>query len=352
MSHGQENLGKGLLPVFAGATANDVWSSALSQFEDSGSAVVQTSRDGATRELLHAALVVVNPRQRWIPARQPALNPAFAIAEALWMIWGRNDAALPVYFSERYRKFNGPGPIYEGAYGHRLRAAFGLDQLRRAADALIGAPDSRQVVLQIWDASDDLPNADGSARRKDIPCNLLSMLKLRDNRLHWTQIIRSNDLVLGVPYNIVQFTTIQEILAGWIGADVGPYIQISDSLHMYERDVRISGKANVAHAHPNIDDLALPMANSAVILGALQEVVDILIQPDLDRVAFERAVDLNAFPTAYRNLVAIMSAESARRRRWSDASKRLSEACTNPALRQLWAAWWARFAKSNSVMNN
>jgi len=64
-----------------------------------------------------------------------------------------------------------------GAYGYRLRKKFNIDQMDRAYRALAKNPDSRQIVLQIWDASDDLPAIDGIPLAADIPCNIVSILK-------------------------------------------------------------------------------------------------------------------------------------------------------------------------------
>lgn len=47
--------------------------------------------------------------------------------------------------------------------------------------------------------------------------------------------MRSNDVHRGLPYNVVQFTTLQEVMAGWLGLEVGGYHHWSDSLHLYRR---------------------------------------------------------------------------------------------------------------------
>jgi thymidylate synthase len=333
-------LTKGI-PQFAGNTANEVWAAALAEFGETGSAIRQSSRAGDTREILHAVFSIADPRQRWTHARQPPINPAFAIAEALWLIWGRKDAALPVFFNSAYTKFNGPGPTYDGAYGHRLRDAFGIDQLARAADALSASGNSRQIVLQIWDGTEDLPTETGGARRTDIPCNLISMLKVRGNRLHWTQIVRSNDLILGVPYNFVQFSMLQEILSGWIGVDVGAYTHFSDSLHLYDRDLAKSGLPNSELPRANTDNLALPRRHSESVLAALETSVNALIDPASTRADFETALALGEYPEAYHNLLAIMGARAARKRSWLDLSDACAARCTNPALQQLWRRWVA-----------
>jgi len=75
----------------------------------------------------------------------------------------------------------------------------------------------------------DFPDEEGRPASQDILCNVLSMLKIRDGRLEWTQVMRSNDLFRGVPYNFVQFTVLQEVIAGWLGLEVGAYDHVSDS---------------------------------------------------------------------------------------------------------------------------
>ena len=60
--------------------------------------------------------------------------------------------------------------------------------------------------------------------------------------------MRSNDIVFGLPYNFLQFTFLQEIIAGWLNVDVGEYMHISDSLHMYvnnECSIDIEKKTHV-----------------------------------------------------------------------------------------------------------
>jgi len=291
-------------------------------------------------------MAIKDPRMRWIPSRRPPYNPAFAIAETLWILFGRNDARLPVFFNPAFPRFSGAATVYEGAYGDRLRKFFGFDQLERAADVLSANEPSRQVVLQIWDAHSDLPLTDGQPRREDIPCNLLSMLKLRGRRLDWTQVLRSNDLVLGVPYNIVQFTTLQEVVAGWLGAEPGTYTHFSDSLHVYERDMPKLESTLLTVAARNSDSLALNRRDSAAVLGAMEERVERVVSSETLK-AFCVAYEHLDLPTGYANLLYVMAADAARRRGWTDQMKEAASRCTNPALQQMWSLWsQSRSAKS------
>src|ERR1035438_8441117 len=186
--------------VFDGATADSVWQEMAELFRAGEFVAGQESRAGLTSEILHVAISIDNPRQRWVASRRPALNIAFALAEVVWIVHGRNDAAFLNYFNRELPNFAGHGPTYHGAYGYRLRRNHGYDQLERACQALKANPQSRQIVLQIWHAMHDFPDETGQAVAEDIPCNITSLLKVRGGRLEWLQVMRSNDLYRGLPY--------------------------------------------------------------------------------------------------------------------------------------------------------
>jgi thymidylate synthase len=331
-----------LIPVFSAEGADEAWQLASQALLTSPEAVEQDSRAGPTRELLHVVLRIENPQQRWIFSRQPALNPAFAIAEAFWVVLGRNDEALPVFFNPSFREFSGPGPTYLGAYGYRLRNAFGFDQLNRARSALIADSNSRQIVLQIWNSQADLPHEDGSATRGDIPCNLFGMLKVRGGKLHWTQVLRSNDLFRGVPHNIVQFTVLQEIVAGWLGVGMGPYTHLSDSLHIYTSDLKHFRSGPVGAVEFEAEALGLPFEESKEVLQRVEYVLNRLVSPDLKPAEFAKTTGFGDVPTSYANLLRICAADAARRRSWSEEMKAVAAECSNQGLGRLWQNWYDR----------
>lgn len=329
--------------LFEGQTANEAWSEAAGAFVTEGSSREQASRAGSTQEMLHAAFTIRNPLERWVIARRPAINPAFAIVETVWILAGRDDSALPNHWNPELPKYTGSGERYRGAYGHRLRRRFGLDQLERAYLALSKNPDSRQVVLQIWGSRIDLPDEEGRPINPDIPCNVLSMLKVRDGTLEWTQVMRSNDLFRGVPYNFVQFTVLQEVMAGWLGLGVGSYDHLSDSLHVYEEDLgSLEGFDRSAEIVPNTDSLHLPKQESNAAFTAVERRLDAMTDEDLTE---ERMRELSAddgLPRAFENLLRVAAADSARRRGWIGLSEAIAEGCTNAALQQIWEGWLSR----------
>ena len=329
--------------LFEGTTADDVWRKAVAEFGSSGNAKQQGSRAGDTRELLGAAFTITDPRQRWIASREPALNPAFAIAEVVWIVSGRSDSSFINYWNPKLPAFAGNAKQYHGAYGFRMRRHFGVDQLERAYSALSQNPHTRQVVLQIWDARIDLPSNDGTPSDADIPCNICSFAKIRDGKLEWTQILRSNDLFLGVPHNFVQFTSLQEILASWLGVEVGSYRHVADCLHVYVRDIDHLDQSTSLQCEHNTDVLRFRKIDSDKWfkeLGSRMDKMTGALLTEKKLLALTKNAD---FPRALHNWMLVVAADCARRRKWVDLSYEFMADCSNPALKQLWDRWFARW---------
>ena len=156
-------------------------------------------------------------------------NPFFHLIEALWILSGSNTVQLPQHFLSSITRFSDNGKTFHGAYGHRLRNAFGFDQIEAAIRVLRDKPDSRQVVMSIWHPACDL-----GYNTKDTPCNDMVMLDIVDGKLNMTVCNRSNDAIWGAyGANAVQFSILQEYMAASIGVETGVYVQQSNNFHVY-----------------------------------------------------------------------------------------------------------------------
>ncbi|WP_017601116.1 thymidylate synthase [Nocardiopsis lucentensis] len=207
------------------ASANELFSAAAHTVMSEGSPVAP--RGGATREVLGAHLLLRDPRRRLISAPPiRILNPAFAVAEAVWILSGSDDAWIFDY-NRRLAEFADDG-VLRGAYGPRLRRWRGvIDQLDRVRHLLLEDPDTRRAVIQLYD-----PGLD-SAPNKDVPCTLGFRFFLRDGRLRMHTTMRSQDLWLGFCYDVFTFSVLHELMAHWVGAELGEYHHHVDSLHLY-----------------------------------------------------------------------------------------------------------------------
>ena len=341
-----------MLNSFGATTADEVWHTILDHFRVRDNVVRQLGRGGPTAEMLHVLLTIDRSRQRWIPSRWPAMNPAFAVVEVVWTLVGRRDSALLNHWNPSLPKYAGHCDTYHGAYGFRLRRHFLLDQFDNAYRALENNPDSRQVVLQIWDAATDLPDANGCPRSEDIPCNVCALLKIRKGRLEWTQVLRSNDFFRGFPYNIVQFTSLQEVMAGWLGVEPGPYFHFADSLHLYEKDLPELLNSSPVTALENVDSLSLPREQSEWVLTELARRLEIMASSEISSERLVALAEWGDAPKAYENLLRVAAADHARRQHWSRVADFLMEGCTNPALTQVWDRWVKRTSlRSKPALN-
>jgi thymidylate synthase len=161
------------------------------------------------------------------------------------------------------------------------------------------------------------------------------MLKVRDGRLEWTQIMRSNDLYRGLPYNLIQFTTLQEILAGWIKVPMGTYAHFTDSLHLYEADRLASSISGTAPN--NTDSLAVSEHDLQDILVGGKQLIDTVRCASTEKELYS-ALPIGV-PVGWRNLFLVLMVEVARKKKMGDVQQALLEACTNPVLSTAIVNW-------------
>jgi len=188
-------------------------------------------------------------------------NHFFEFFEALWILAGRSDVAFLTQFNKRMAEYSDNGTIFHAPYGYRLRKAQGFDQIQAVIELLKKDPDTRQAVLQIWDASKDL----NRVPTLDTPCNDLLFLKIRNGRLNLSVANRSNDVIWGAyGTNVVQFSMLQEYIAMYLSIPVGRYTQISDSFHVYP-DNPLWEKLSKIHIATTLDPYDDPYAKSALL---------------------------------------------------------------------------------------
>jgi thymidylate synthase len=176
---------------------------------------------------LEDVTIVIRDLNDTIPTfvnRKP--NLMIAALEALQLISGHSTPELLVAASPAFAQFREPDGRFWGAYGTRVR-----DQVHTVVRKLRGDPDTRQAVITLWDV-----NLDNDPGRKDYPCTVAMGFRIRNGHLNMSVTMRSNDVWLGVAYDIFQFTQLQFTIANMLGVAIGTYSHHAWSLHMYERD--------------------------------------------------------------------------------------------------------------------
>lgn len=194
-------------------------------------------------ELMAASFTLMDPRNRLIMSPARAANYGFGVGELCWYVRGDDDLATMAYYSKRMAQFSDDGVTINSAYGARIlnggaRADVRPSQWALCIEELRRDPDSRRAVMHINQPS-DLRKAVGSGS-KDVPCTMSIQLFVRNRLLHMHALMRSNDVVWGLPYDVFSFTCLMESFLHQLQAagvpvdDLGQYHHSVGSLHLYD----------------------------------------------------------------------------------------------------------------------
>lgn len=154
--------------------------------------------------------------------------PHVAAAETAWQFMGTKDPKFilgkaPKLWSkfveteEDYDQTGHPSgqrKVLKTAYGYRWRHAFGRDQLELAVQELKTNPTNRQLFISAWD-----PRSDGlgGPQPKNIPCPVGFTVSRFGNDLHMAVFIRSSDVFVGLPYDVMGYALTADAIAATMG---------------------------------------------------------------------------------------------------------------------------------------
>ena len=221
--------------VIQGDTLNTLTMNLMKEVMDGD---VSTSRNGDVHFLNNALLQLDNPRARHLNLSGRKNNIFATLAEVFWVMAGEeNIDPYLSYFLPRAVDFSDDKETWRGAYGPRIYAN---NQVQGVIDIFKKEGlDSRRAVISIYDAMKDSPSGLKEIYRldssKDIPCNNMLQLYVRDGKLNCNAFSRSGDVVWGVTnINIVEWTVLMEYIAQEIGVDVGTYSHFVTNVHIYD----------------------------------------------------------------------------------------------------------------------
>lgn len=186
-------------------------------------------KDTLTKELIARNTRLERPLERYlfVPRRHHDITSQFA--ESMWVLAGRNDIGWLQKYLRRAPNFSDDGRTWRGGYGPRLRQWAGVDQIDAVRKLLLADRESRQAVMVLFDPALDFQPS------KDIPCNNWLGWIIRDNQLHMSAALRSNDVWWGFSgANAFEWSILHELLAFWVGADVGRADYLAMSFHLYK----------------------------------------------------------------------------------------------------------------------
>jgi thymidylate synthase len=161
-------------------------------------------------------------------------NISYAMEEFAWYLSGNPSIDFSPRIKRIWEKYSDDGKTVNSNYGNRIFTDYdniGVKQWDWIKDELTRDPDSRRAVININSINDKkLVNP------KDFPCTNTIQYFIRDNKLDEVVSMRSNDVFLGFRNDIYCFTEFQKKMADELNIIPGRYIQVSNSMHLYNND--------------------------------------------------------------------------------------------------------------------
>ena len=234
-----------MITVFESMDVNGAWTQAFDALvEQAKEGNLQDSRDGAVvGEILNACFNIKDPTRNIVTNPVRSLTMRYAIGELAWYLSKSNRTRDIAQFAPKWEELSDDGTTNNSAYGFRIFEKFGFDQWEHIKQMLTDHPDSRQAVIHIKE-----PNPTPT---KDMPCTVYLQFILRDNKLHLSVHMRSNDIWMGVPYDMFSFCFLQILMAMELGVGIGEYTHYAGSLHLYKRNYETALKRITEAEVPN-----------------------------------------------------------------------------------------------------
>ena len=212
--------------IFASDTADGLFDLLLDEL-----LYFPTNDDVVSHEIINANIMLTDPTRNTMCDCKRKMPIRYAIGELLWYN-SRNTSWKSIEpFSKFWKNISDDGTNVNSNYGYCIKDKFGFDQWECAKKILKNDVNSRQAVIHIKEARDTVNNP-----TKDLNCTIALQFLLRDNKLDLITTMRSNDIWLGLPYDLFNFTCMQIQMAMELGVDVGTYYHNAGSLHLYKKD--------------------------------------------------------------------------------------------------------------------
>lgn len=177
------------------------------------------------KEVIAPQLILTNPKECLVTLKNRKLNYAYLIIEKFSYL---SQISLPetlIAYNPKMRDYlNQTTKDFDGAYGLRIAKNKQLEYCYRQ---LLEDKDSRQAIITINDYTDRQVSLDK-------PCTVSLQFLIRDNKLDLIVNMRSNDILWGFCLDVPAFCFLQQVMAFWLGVEVGNYIHQPASFHYYK----------------------------------------------------------------------------------------------------------------------
>lgn len=143
------------------------------------------------------------------------------------------------------------GPIY----GAQWRNFNGVDQLNELIFGLATNPESRRHIMSTWNPAD-------LSKMVLPPCHILTQFNVDNDVLEQIVYMRSVDIILGLPYDIIVYAGLQMLLANQLGLTAGKLKFFFGNAHIYQNHIEA---AEIIVAEPSRPRPTLHLNNEDIL---------------------------------------------------------------------------------------
>ncbi len=185
------------------------------------------TRERPTRELRYVNLILENPRDRIVNALEFSFEHAIP---RLLLSTLSDEIRLDVmeYYNPKAAEFCDDGKTIPTNYGYRMRHFNGTDQIQLVIKQFKEDPHTRRAIIHV--------HAVGDHEKRYAPCIDSLHFLIRDGALECQAFWRSENALTLLPYNLFEFTMLQDLIASELKIPVGCFVQTVTSLHYYLED--------------------------------------------------------------------------------------------------------------------
>jgi thymidylate synthase len=181
-----------------------------------------------TKELLGTTLMLSNPRNRvlWSGLNLRKINYSYLFANFLFLFSKDKTIDFIEFYNSKGKLFTDDGKTLNAPLGYRILNDF--NQIKQIAKLFNRDSATRRAVIQIYD------KYDLTKKTRDVPCLNYFQFFIREEKLHMITNMRSQSVFSIMPYDIFLFSLFQEAFACYLGVELGDYIHVSGSFHIYD----------------------------------------------------------------------------------------------------------------------
>lgn len=211
-----------------GNSANELFVNVANEMLTSGH--YNNPRGLKTLELSDAWLTLYNPKDNIVSLTSRSMSMDYLLGEQEWYNSGSLSAKDIGKHSKFWLKLADKDGNVCSNYGllTKIDKYNGKSQLDWCIESLLKDSNSRQAVMNY---NQPRHKFDGN---KDFVCTLSQQFVKRDGCLDSIVMMRSNDLVYGLTYDLPWFCNLQVEVSEKTGIPLGNYHHYATSLHVYE----------------------------------------------------------------------------------------------------------------------